>query len=611
MNNEHVEKYLDYYSEPERILPFAILLKGRWGCGKTYFIKNYINQRKKSIEFVHVSLYGIESFGEIKERIAIELIPLIPEKYTHHIQKIYKLVKKIPKLKEYVPSHTDELLVDIFLTNKKNCIFIFDDLERCCIPIDKTLGFINNFVEFRNQKVILISDEYKILNSDKSDKYREIKEKLIGKELTINPSIDESINYFISCLTDKELLQHSDQIKTLLSEIFAQSKYDNLRLIQQALSQYEYFFKSFSSKAKADKELFHKMFYEFIVIFVEYKKGRIKSEDFDGEYPYFFRGIHRRDDESHFLDKYNYGIANWLTCFKVEILGKILRGDMLSENEKKDLIENLEDLAAINLESWQKVWHYSELEDADFFENLDDVIDKWDKKEYTDFSKMLHVYGMFLDFSKKGFLKMDTKKLLNECKKYIEFLIESGKFPIDLKQQKNSHCWSKSAYGLQYSGMDNEEWKELIDFINKKNDDLEEKNIKQKIEEELMPVLKNISNFHGDLQLYVNCNFIHYLGKRIAYFQYLNVDEIARIIVKCDRYELHQLQEVFENRYVTMKDEIEGIEREKTFLNNLYDMLINSIHEIENEFDNKHTPRSFMLTSFASKALEPHINSRK
>ena len=39
--NRHIEKYLDHYLEittPD----YAVMLKGEWGCGKTYFIKKYI-----------------------------------------------------------------------------------------------------------------------------------------------------------------------------------------------------------------------------------------------------------------------------------------------------------------------------------------------------------------------------------------------------------------------------------------------------------------------------------------------------------------------------------------------------------------------------------------
>lgn len=41
MKNKHIIEYLDYYIKSETI-NFAVLLKGTWGSGKTYFIKKLI-----------------------------------------------------------------------------------------------------------------------------------------------------------------------------------------------------------------------------------------------------------------------------------------------------------------------------------------------------------------------------------------------------------------------------------------------------------------------------------------------------------------------------------------------------------------------------------------
>ncbi len=37
MINSHIEEYLDYYCDFfKKNLPFAVLLKGQWGCGKKF-----------------------------------------------------------------------------------------------------------------------------------------------------------------------------------------------------------------------------------------------------------------------------------------------------------------------------------------------------------------------------------------------------------------------------------------------------------------------------------------------------------------------------------------------------------------------------------------------
>lgn len=126
--------------------------------------------------------------------------------------------------------------------NLNKYILVFDDLERCCISMDEVLGFINDFVEHNNMKCIIIANEeeinkiqtqnleLKILTAanekiefydsedikpgkyskkengkldnndlkkrieylyDDCNKYKLIKEKLIGKEFKFIPDLDD------------------------------------------------------------------------------------------------------------------------------------------------------------------------------------------------------------------------------------------------------------------------------------------------------------------------------------------------------------------------------------------------------------------------------------
>lgn len=45
--NTHITEYLDLYLQRENT-QYATLLIGNWGCGKNYFIKDYINQKERN-----------------------------------------------------------------------------------------------------------------------------------------------------------------------------------------------------------------------------------------------------------------------------------------------------------------------------------------------------------------------------------------------------------------------------------------------------------------------------------------------------------------------------------------------------------------------------------
>lgn len=613
--NKHIEKYLDYYCDHKNDTPFAVLLKGKWGCGKTYFIKKYIKDKR---HFLHISLYGLSSNKEIDEKIFEALHPILSNpKVKLAAQAISGIVKYTTKI-DFNNDGKDDFSIDSngisklnfkdFSKKSENKIIIFDDVERCDIEIGRLFGYVNHLVEFFDQKIILVANEEKFLKQGNAEKYREVKEKLIGREFYINSSHEEAIGLFVGNIRKGPLKKYSKKIESLLSNIFVQSGYDNLRLVQQALFHFEYFFKNFSSKAKNDPGLFERMFYEFVAIFIEYKKGNIKSEDFK-EYPYFFKkeeGVFGEEVKGHFLDKYSYNLSSWLTCFNVPILGKILHGIGLFQDEMKQMIDNFEDLAGTNKESWQNLWYCYDRDDKDFFDNLQDVLKRWEKGEYFDFLVVLHVYGMFLGFSKEGLLEKNKNDIFEEGKEYIEKLIKDKRIPLNIREQNIGFSWRESAYGLGYSGMQNREWKKLIEFVDKQLEDLRGDYIKQKIDNELMPILRN-EKPSGDLPLFMNYNFLHYSGNKESYFQYFNTREIANILVSGDRLLLRVLQKTFNERYSNMKDQIAGIEQEIPFLKELKKELENEIKKIENKFGKKKTPRSILLRGFINNAIKPFI----
>ena len=266
---------MDDYLKNE-LINYAILIKGEWGSGKTFFVKKNIVKRYDNA--LYISLYGISSIDKLSEKIYLEIIKskattnCVSKFFRKLHQKIFfKILFFIPILIFKILKLFYELLfkfiwiitynlvnlkfnINISSLSKKDFygilkmykkldkyILVIDDLERCNMPIEETMGFINDFVENNNMKCILIANEneiYKIqsenfelkiltatneridfYDSDKgtdrysnktngkldskdlknrieylyneNDKYKIIKEKLIGKEFTFIPKLEE------------------------------------------------------------------------------------------------------------------------------------------------------------------------------------------------------------------------------------------------------------------------------------------------------------------------------------------------------------------------------------------------------------------------------------
>ncbi|MEQ8973575.1 MAG: P-loop NTPase fold protein [Coleofasciculus sp. C1-SOL-03] len=70
---------------------FAVLLKGQWGAGKTWFIKKYYEKRKANKQkCLYVSLYGMTTFSEIEDAFFQQLHPVLSSKGMAITGNIFK-----------------------------------------------------------------------------------------------------------------------------------------------------------------------------------------------------------------------------------------------------------------------------------------------------------------------------------------------------------------------------------------------------------------------------------------------------------------------------------------------------------------------------------------
>ena len=94
--NEHIEDFLKYYSKLNNPPHYAVMLKGNWGVGKTWFLKNVMKQLDshddQKRKYLYVSLYGVESFKDIESEFFRELYPLLSSKGAALTGKITKSI---------------------------------------------------------------------------------------------------------------------------------------------------------------------------------------------------------------------------------------------------------------------------------------------------------------------------------------------------------------------------------------------------------------------------------------------------------------------------------------------------------------------------------------
>lgn len=285
--NSHLESYLDYYCGLAQTPGFAILLKGQWGSGKTWFIKQYCEKLKegKQNKCLYVSLYGMTSFSEIEYAFFQQLHPLLSSKGMEITGKILKsFLKGALKIDLNYDNKDDgtlnfqlpEINPPEYLKNIDKSIIIFDDLERCKIDLDNLLGYINFFVEHRDLKVILIADEDKLL---KNCNYKDIKEKLIGKTFNVSLNFEGALENFITIVHHSNVRNFLFNNKKLIQDWYELAKYGNLRNLKQVILDFERIFDSLPEKARSKPDLLQELLKILIAFSIEISRGNILSKD--------------------------------------------------------------------------------------------------------------------------------------------------------------------------------------------------------------------------------------------------------------------------------------------------------------------------------------------
>lgn len=283
--NELISKYLsDYMHNPDP--QYAVMLKGKWGCGKSFFVNKWIEEYTNagegvSLKPIYVSLYGLKNTSQITESIDRVLHPLLYSKGAELTKKLFKIAGKVVLKTSFDvdKNGSEDISLDAtldslsILLSKDNIIgnklIIFDDLERCLIDMKLLLGYINSFVEHGSCHVILVGDETRVVSRWKKTLI-EFKEKTVGREFEIMPDVDDAITCFLhGYIPSDEWLQNQ---KTLITDIFHATECNNLRILRQCLYDFNGLYAEVGdSIGKNDEPFMQSLLASYIVVYCEYR----------------------------------------------------------------------------------------------------------------------------------------------------------------------------------------------------------------------------------------------------------------------------------------------------------------------------------------------------
>ena len=480
LNDDEIMEILKKYIDMRKSTEYAILIDGAWGSGKTYFVdkvfEKYLKENKK--QYSKISLYGVTSKKEIDNKITESLLESSNPKFGKYLASAFSNIDNTVK---FASMTMPKPLIDIIgnidfnsvlakFQNIDKHILIFDDFERCGIEPNIMLGYINEYIENKNNKVIVIANQKEVskskrmnnlelkylavkphqkefysqneirkndisriytqttsnlnkINKEELDNrieelfsedemYKKIKEKVIGREIYYFPDISnicKKMSEKINNDTVKKVIKlNSKNIAKKMNN----ERHNNIRTLKLVLEKIEDIMNGLEQQSiRKDKNYEKIMSMVLLNLLEEYieKKKNDKLYKWEGNVKY---DLKTGSVKFRFIDD----------ILLTENIDFIEKNNVLSDCSKEmnsKIESNLEDPVFI-LKNY-----YWEIEDNEVVEKLDEIYDKIKGKDYEikDYPKivyiLLRVKQLELDsFDLDKYLKLMKENMKNIKQKY-------------------------------------------------------------------------------------------------------------------------------------------------------------------------------------------------
>lgn len=507
-DNKELTTYLNEYLKMEKP-QFAVMISGKWGCGKTYYIENQIKEWSKKKERdskdsvllkpIYVSVNGLNNVGSVVRKIKAVLHPILYSKGAKVAKKVVLAAMNIA-VKNKVDLEGDgtgedlnslldtEGILDIFMSDsnsvKGNRILVLDDIERSKIPLDELFGFVNGIVEHSNSKVILICDEVKLIEiaekENLSIEYKDFKEKLVGQTFLLEADYAGITSVFIDNSGNKILLDN----RNLITELFIASKCENLRLIRHCLIDIKRFFDQLPNSIEKNSN-----YKDFVTNVVAYLTIASFEDRYGNKAIEHYQSYSCPEGDktlvSEIGQKYNgilenHGLYNSVYTISIKYLVDFVRTGFLVSPEY--LVSQCRMLHSRNLTNWEKLWNCSRLSNAEFETLLESEKKRFYNKALGYSFEVVHLAGILLSLERRGLVKLSRKNVVRIAKSNIK--------DINEKYPDNSTRYYLNSQGYEFHESQTDEMREIISF----SGELYQKRIKKRETDYVIGIWQNLND---------------------------------------------------------------------------------------------------------------------
>lgn len=462
--NQDVANTLDTYLLQEKPR-FAILLQGKWGSGKTWFIRSFIDCKKdKKHKYCYVSLFDIEQLKEIDSQILAYCNPILSKAEGAGRFAGGIIERCIPLIKD---THIKDLgkLLTKFCKIPKNLVLVLDDFERTLIPVELVLGYVSNMLDEVGIKVILLCDQEQI-PKERKEIFLRFKEKVVGSSIAIEPDIKTVFDTQIDSIPNSEIKKVFQNNQSSLIDDFKNSKSENLRNIKRIIYEFTLCYEKMTEEMQKDTAFLAHFLHTLFIFSIEVNKG-LSIDEFAAN---FTRIGTYYDLPQEYEDISSVPIG---TLWKAPIRSKFIEKFFYKGLTDEKLLSNsYADSEYANKLSLPLILYYKFIN-----HNLDeDDANKLYRKlkmdiqrlKYFDIKVALHAFDIMLKFSQLGIEYKSEDEIIILAKEYIKNVkFRNDIFVFDEYDFKNNFLSKNtSAFKIIYASAHHriyELWQNQID----------------------------------------------------------------------------------------------------------------------------------------------------
>jgi len=557
---------------------FAVLIEGKWGCGKTHFIQSLVNEpdftKRKTI---YLSLFGVSSLQDFERQLfyaASSKATKIMHQGVGFASSLFSGAISVGSGGIFSGSADIGKAVESTLgqvTKAANAInhalVIIDDLERCGFDQSELLGVLNRYIEHGNARVILVANTSRI----NDEKFKEFREKVVGQTFEIPPDPKAAVASFIAEMSETKAKQVIVARTDSIEELYSLSQFNNLRAVRQFLWFLTGIIDAADEQYRSNSKLMDKLTTQAFIFFMEFKLNLGGPEyaltpadllsKYGGDDPEnrSFYAFKMKDDEPNtpkrkVILKYNL-VTGIQTSVTIRQWIDILNGGTVDPKRfNSELAGAPEVNGPDSWPSWKRLWYIWSWEFSDgsvkeFDADIADILSGIEEGRYQNPLVVMHVVGVILMLLDEELIEDAKDGWVQRFKRYIDEVVIPA---LDLESFSSTRWNFDTGYdGLGYARSEEEDFKEVLSHLKAAAKDWYEKWKAQPVADHLTETLKtDYFEFLGDLT-YIN-------GKgnqrffREPILQSINPENFVAAWLSLGREKERMLTRYFKDRYDSM-----------------------------------------------------------